>query len=214
MRSPATHGWGRRRFQARVRTVPARRGGTYTAPVPVLKTVFWGSLGALAWTHLGYPVAVEIAARLRRDQCARRGAAEPSVAVIVAALQRGAGDRAAAREPPCTRLSRRQARGHRRVRRVHRSNERDRRGRRSTRASRAFDRVPARRQGRRPESRRRRDVVSRLSRSPTGTPRGLRTPFGTSSRTSPTRTSPTSAASSGLRRPPGRIARGRTGATR
>ena len=29
----------------------------YTRAVVVAKTLFWGSLGALAWTHLGYPLA-------------------------------------------------------------------------------------------------------------------------------------------------------------
>ena len=53
--------------------------------MPVLKTVFWGSLGALAWTHLGYPVAAEIAARLRTRPVRKDPRSEPSVAVIVAA---------------------------------------------------------------------------------------------------------------------------------
>ncbi len=68
-----------------MRTVPGVGEGTYTAPVPVLKTVFWGSLGALAWTHLGYPVAAEIAARLRTRPVRKNDEAEPSVAVIIAA---------------------------------------------------------------------------------------------------------------------------------
>ena len=29
----------------------------------VLKTLFWGSLGALAWTHVGYPLAAGALAR-------------------------------------------------------------------------------------------------------------------------------------------------------
>lgn len=66
-------------------TVQGVGEGTYTAPVPVLKTVFWGSLGALAWTHVGYPVAAEIAARLRARPVRKDDRAEPSVAVIVAA---------------------------------------------------------------------------------------------------------------------------------
>ena len=33
------------------------RAYPYTRAVPVLKTLFWGSLGALAWTHVGYPLA-------------------------------------------------------------------------------------------------------------------------------------------------------------
>ena len=68
-----------------MQTVQGGGEGTYTAPVPVLKTVFWGSLGALAWTHLGYPVAAEIAARLRTRPVRKDDGAEPSVAVIIAA---------------------------------------------------------------------------------------------------------------------------------
>ena len=29
------------------------------------RLVFWGSLGALAWTQVGYPIAAELAARVR-----------------------------------------------------------------------------------------------------------------------------------------------------
>ena len=53
--------------------------------MPVLKTLFWGSLGALAWTHVGYPVAAEIAARMRPRPVRKDDTAEPSVTVIVAA---------------------------------------------------------------------------------------------------------------------------------
>ena len=53
--------------------------------MPVLKTVFWGSLGALAWTHLGYPVAAELAASIRTRPVRRDEAADPSVVVVVAA---------------------------------------------------------------------------------------------------------------------------------
>ena len=47
--------------------------------------MFWGSLGALAWTHVGYPVAAEIAARLRPRPVRKDETAEPSVTVIVPA---------------------------------------------------------------------------------------------------------------------------------
>ncbi len=50
----------------------------------VLKALFWGSLGALAWTHAGYPAAAALAARLR-PRPVRKGAGLPSVSVIVAA---------------------------------------------------------------------------------------------------------------------------------
>ncbi|RDI74271.1 Glycosyltransferase [Gaiella occulta] len=53
--------------------------------MPVLKTLFWGSLGALAWTHAGYPLAAEIAARLRPRPVRKDPGAEPAVTVIVAA---------------------------------------------------------------------------------------------------------------------------------
>ena len=49
------------------------------------KAVFWGALGALAWTHAGYPLAVRAAARLRPRPVRKDPAAEPTVSVIVAA---------------------------------------------------------------------------------------------------------------------------------
>ena len=53
--------------------------------MPVLKTVFWGSAAALAWTHVGYPLATGALARARARRVAKDTTAEPSVAVIVAA---------------------------------------------------------------------------------------------------------------------------------
>jgi glycosyltransferase involved in cell wall biosynthesis len=50
----------------------------------VAKALFWGSLGALAWTHAGYPVAAAALARMR-GRPVRRHAYEPSVTVVVAA---------------------------------------------------------------------------------------------------------------------------------
>ena len=49
-----------------------------------LRGLFWGSLGALAWTHVGYPAAAAVAARVR-ERPVRKGGAVPSVSVIVAA---------------------------------------------------------------------------------------------------------------------------------
>src|SRR5881396_680712 len=49
-----------------------------------LKIVFWTSLGALVWTHVGYPVAAALAARVRR-RGVDRSAIEPTVSVVVAA---------------------------------------------------------------------------------------------------------------------------------
>ncbi len=51
----------------------------------VAKTLFWGALGALAWTHVGYPLAAGCVARVRRRPVARDASWEPTVAVIVAA---------------------------------------------------------------------------------------------------------------------------------
>jgi cellulose synthase/poly-beta-1,6-N-acetylglucosamine synthase-like glycosyltransferase len=49
-----------------------------------LKIVFWTSLGALAWTHVGYPIAAGLAARVRRRRV-ESSAIEPTVSVVVAA---------------------------------------------------------------------------------------------------------------------------------
>jgi glycosyltransferase involved in cell wall biosynthesis len=49
-----------------------------------LKGVFWGSVGALAWTHVGYPLAAGALARLR-SRPVRKGDGTPSVAIAVAA---------------------------------------------------------------------------------------------------------------------------------
>jgi cellulose synthase/poly-beta-1,6-N-acetylglucosamine synthase-like glycosyltransferase len=49
-----------------------------------VKGLFWGSLGALAWTHVGYPAAVAALARAR-PRPVRKGDRLPSVTVIVAA---------------------------------------------------------------------------------------------------------------------------------
>jgi glycosyltransferase involved in cell wall biosynthesis len=50
----------------------------------ILKTVLWGSLGALAWTHVAYPAAATVAARMR-PRPVRKGDDLPTVSVIVAA---------------------------------------------------------------------------------------------------------------------------------
>src|SRR5512133_3768389 len=49
-----------------------------------LKIVFWTSLGLLAWTHVGYPLAAGLAARVRRRRV-ESSAIEPTVSVVVAA---------------------------------------------------------------------------------------------------------------------------------
>jgi glycosyltransferase involved in cell wall biosynthesis len=48
------------------------------------KVVFWGSLGALAWTHAGYPLAAAALARVR-PRPVRKSDVAPSVSVVVAA---------------------------------------------------------------------------------------------------------------------------------
>jgi cellulose synthase/poly-beta-1,6-N-acetylglucosamine synthase-like glycosyltransferase len=53
--------------------------------VIVAVVLFWGSLAALAWTHVLYPLAVALAARVRTRQVARDDAYLPSAAVIVTA---------------------------------------------------------------------------------------------------------------------------------
>src|SRR5437763_1095271 len=51
----------------------------------VAVVLFWGSLAALAWTHVLYPAAVALAARVRTRRIARDDAFLPTVAVIVTA---------------------------------------------------------------------------------------------------------------------------------
>jgi cellulose synthase/poly-beta-1,6-N-acetylglucosamine synthase-like glycosyltransferase len=53
--------------------------------VPVLKALFWGSLGAVAWTHVGYPLAAIAASRLRPRPVRKDASYAPSVTVVVAA---------------------------------------------------------------------------------------------------------------------------------
>jgi glycosyltransferase involved in cell wall biosynthesis len=48
------------------------------------KTLFWGSLGALAWTHVGYPVAAAALARVRPRPVGKEDVT-PEVTVVVAA---------------------------------------------------------------------------------------------------------------------------------
>ena len=52
--------------------------------MPVVKTLFWGALGALAWTHVGYPLAAAAATRIR-PRAVRKREWKPRVTVIVAA---------------------------------------------------------------------------------------------------------------------------------
>ena len=59
--------------------------------MPALKVLFWGSLGALAWTHVAYPAAAGLLARLRERRVdVGDGDGEPTVSVIVAAYNEDA----------------------------------------------------------------------------------------------------------------------------
>jgi glycosyltransferase involved in cell wall biosynthesis len=50
----------------------------------IAKALFWGSLGALAWTHAGYPAAIGALARMR-PRPVKREDVTPSVALVVSA---------------------------------------------------------------------------------------------------------------------------------
>jgi len=51
----------------------------------IARALFWGSLGAVAWTHVGYPLAVGALARVRARPVRHDPEAEPGVTVVVAA---------------------------------------------------------------------------------------------------------------------------------
>jgi cellulose synthase/poly-beta-1,6-N-acetylglucosamine synthase-like glycosyltransferase len=53
--------------------------------VLALEIAFWAALGALAWTHVGWPLAAALLARIHTRRIARDEASLPSVTVIVAA---------------------------------------------------------------------------------------------------------------------------------
>jgi cellulose synthase/poly-beta-1,6-N-acetylglucosamine synthase-like glycosyltransferase len=59
-------------------------GGKYDRVVIVAEVLFWFSLGALVWTHAGYPLAASAIARLG-GRAVRGRDWTPSVAVVVAA---------------------------------------------------------------------------------------------------------------------------------
>jgi len=52
--------------------------------VIVLKILFWASLGAILWTHVGYPLLVAAFSGVRRNRVAKDNQA-PSVAIVAAA---------------------------------------------------------------------------------------------------------------------------------
>ena len=124
------------------------------------RLVFWTSLGALAWTHAGYALALALLRRLRgaaatpvrapprrtarpaarRDRRARRRRAAAARLPDRRRLQRGGGDRGQGRRRARARLAARPARAHRR-------------GRRRRGAGRGHDRRARPRRGRRPRAR-------------------------------------------------------------
>jgi cellulose synthase/poly-beta-1,6-N-acetylglucosamine synthase-like glycosyltransferase len=53
--------------------------------VKAARTVMWGSLGLLAWTHVGYPLAAAGAARLRRYRARADEEYAPEVALVITA---------------------------------------------------------------------------------------------------------------------------------
>jgi cellulose synthase/poly-beta-1,6-N-acetylglucosamine synthase-like glycosyltransferase len=58
--------------------------------VLAVKIVFWASLGALAWTHVLYPLTTQALARVKPRPVHKDAAAVPSVTVIVAAYNEAA----------------------------------------------------------------------------------------------------------------------------
>jgi cellulose synthase/poly-beta-1,6-N-acetylglucosamine synthase-like glycosyltransferase len=56
-----------------------------SAPMARLNTAMWASLGLIAWTHVGYPLAAAAAASRRRYDPRRDADHLPSVALIIAA---------------------------------------------------------------------------------------------------------------------------------
>jgi cellulose synthase/poly-beta-1,6-N-acetylglucosamine synthase-like glycosyltransferase len=53
--------------------------------VKLARTLMWGSLGLLAWTHAGYPIAAAGLARVRRYRARRDEEFTPEVVLVVAA---------------------------------------------------------------------------------------------------------------------------------
>src|SRR5206468_1016413 len=54
-------------------------------PVAAVEVVFWTSLAALLWTHVGYPAAARVLALIRTRNVRKDDGYLPTVAVIVAA---------------------------------------------------------------------------------------------------------------------------------
>ena len=182
---------------------------TLGASVTIVVVLFWVSLAALVWTHVGYP-ACRCSGRVSPRPVARPAMRLPRVTVIVAAHDEESGDRAPGREPARARLPGRPARDHRRLGRLD-----DGTDELAAAAGARVIRNAARRQGRRPGPGGARDARRRSSPSRTPTRSGSRTRC--AQLVAPvrrSRRSPTSAVSSGSRPPTARTARASTGATR
>ena len=71
--------------RARRSGVRGRAKGCGVRPVKVARAAMWGSLGLLAWTHVGYPLAAAGAARLRRYRARADEEYAPAVALVITA---------------------------------------------------------------------------------------------------------------------------------
>ena len=106
-----------RRFLPRV----PRYGGAMIA----VEVLFWTSLAGILWTHVGYPLAAALLARVHTRHV-RKADVTPSVTVIIPAHDEEDVIARAARQPARARLPARAARDRRRVGRLHRRHRRDR----------------------------------------------------------------------------------------
>ena len=198
---------------------PRRRDGAVSRARPgdarrvIARVVFWGSLGALAWTHAGYPLAMGVLARMR-PRPVRKADADAVGCARRLGAQRGGGHPPAHRERARARLS-----GRERSRSSSPPTDRPisptPSSARSPPRTRAFASSSARARARSQRSIARfARPRARCSRSPTRTASGSRTRCARSSGTSPTPRSATSAGSSGSRARTARTWRGSTGGTR
>ena len=125
-------------------------GGSSAAPTiarVIGRAVFWGSLGALAWTHAGYPAAMGVLARVRPRPVARGRRRRPPSRSSSPRTTRRRSSAAASRtcSSSTTRPSSSRSSSPRTARRT---DGRDRRGDRGARAASAPPSLPARGQGR------------------------------------------------------------------
>ena len=127
--APGGRGGGDVRAREIARRRPGGPGGRIRPVIVALEIAFWVSLLALVWTHLLYPLAIALVARVRPRPVAAADIL-PTVEPDHPRLQRGGRDRGEARERARARLPRRPARDRGHLGRLHR-----RHPRRSWRAS-------------------------------------------------------------------------------